>query len=61
MKTLLAFASGAYLISAFVAASFGVDYLVEGVGLNPWLAFPATAVCAGMSYFTAHIASLIDP
>lgn len=61
MKTLLAFASGLYLIAAFMAASAGLDYLVEGYGLNPWLAFPVAAACAGMSYFTAHIASLIDP
>lgn len=61
MKALLAFASGLYMIAAFMAASAGLDYMIEGFGLIPWLAFPVAAACAGMSYFTAHIASLIDP
>lgn len=55
MKALLAIASGSYLIAAVVAASMGLDWLIEGYGLHPAIAFPFALAASGLAYWTAGI------
>lgn len=55
MRALIALAAGSYLIAAFVAASMGLDWLIEGFGLHPALAFPFALASACLAYWTASI------